>query len=92
MNSGRVIYRKAFEQVKSLKKAEVSLGLVPFVDYLGASGFTRRIIEQAMFQIKIETNRILPLPVKSFGELGFKEKDNLQEWLAHQRDIVKSGV
>ena len=41
-----------------------------------------------MFQIDVNSNRILPLQVKNFGELGFKEKENLQEWLVHQPDAL----
>ena len=71
---GQVVYKKAFEQVKNLKKEEVYLVLVPLVDCLGASGFIRGIIKQDMFQIDVNSNRIFPLQVKSFDELGFKEK------------------
>ena len=69
-----------------MKKEEVSIVLVPLVDCLGVSGSIRGIIKQDMFQIDVNSNRILPLQVKSFGELGFKEKKNLQEWLVHQPD------
>ena len=41
-----------------------------------------------MFQIDVNSNRILPLQVKSFGELAFKEKENLQEWLVHYPDAL----
>lgn len=35
-----------------------------------------------MFLINKERNRIEEITEKSFAELGFKERDNLQEWLA----------
>ena len=41
-----------------------------------------------MFQIDRDSNRIIPLQAKGFGELGFKERGNLQEWLAHQPDAL----
>lgn len=41
-----------------------------------------------MFQIDRNSNRITPLQAKSFRELGFKERKNLQEWLAHQPDAL----
>lgn len=41
-----------------------------------------------MFQIDRTSNRIIPLQAKGFGELGFKERKNLQEWLAHQPDAL----
>lgn len=41
-----------------------------------------------MFQIDRKLNRITPLQAKSFGELGFKETKNLQEWLANQPDAL----
>lgn len=37
-----------------------------------------------MFQIDKATNRIKPLVVKRFVELGFHERENLQEWLANE--------
>lgn len=41
-----------------------------------------------MFQIDRNSNRIIPLQAKGFGELGFKERKNLQEWLAHRPDAL----
>ena len=41
-----------------------------------------------MFQIDRISNRIIPLQAKGFGELGFRERENLQEWLAHQPDAL----
>lgn len=35
-----------------------------------------------MFKIDIENNRLIQLDKKSFGELGFKERQHLQEWIA----------
>lgn len=39
-----------------------------------------------MFTIHHQTNRISPVKVKTFSELGFTERKHLQEWLAHQAD------
>ena len=36
-----------------------------------------------MYIIDKDTNRIVELPKKTFSELGFKERENLQEWLAN---------
>jgi hypothetical protein len=36
----------------------------------------------AQFKINIEANSITPLTARTFGELGFKERSNLQEWIA----------
>ena len=36
------------------------------------------------FRINTETNSIVPLTARTFGELGFKERSNLQEWIAKQ--------
>ncbi len=36
-----------------------------------------------MYKIDKESNRIAPLAEKSFGDLGFTERQHLQEWLAH---------
>ncbi|MXZ48688.1 MAG: DUF4268 domain-containing protein [Candidatus Dadabacteria bacterium] len=41
-----------------------------------------------MFQIDRISNRIIPLQAKGFGELGFTERKNLQEWLAHRPDAL----
>src|SRR5260370_6976727 len=38
----------------------------------------------AQFRINTETNSILPLTARTFGELGFKERTNLQEWIAKE--------
>ncbi len=34
-----------------------------------------------MFKINPTQNRIAPLEIKRFGELGFTERKHLQEWL-----------
>ncbi|WP_231616604.1 hypothetical protein [Pseudoalteromonas sp. SWN29] len=39
-----------------------------------------------MFKIDKVSNRISPIESKSFAELGFRERDHLQEWLANQPD------
>jgi hypothetical protein len=38
----------------------------------------------AQFKIDSEGNSITPLTVRTFGELGFKERSNLQEWIAKE--------
>lgn len=38
----------------------------------------------AQFRINTETNSIMPLASRTFGELGFKERSNLQEWIAKE--------
>lgn len=37
-----------------------------------------------MYQISREKNRIMKLQEKSFSELGFRERENLQEWIANE--------
>lgn len=37
-----------------------------------------------MFTVNHQTNRISPVKTKRFSELGFTERKNLQEWLAHE--------
>lgn len=41
-----------------------------------------------MFTVNHQTNRISPVKVKSFSELGFTERKHLQEWLANQPDAL----
>lgn len=41
-----------------------------------------------MFKIDTDSNRITRLETKRFSELGFRERDHLQEWLAHQPDAL----
>src|SRR4029077_5233889 len=38
----------------------------------------------AQFKINTEANSITPLTARTFGELGFKERSNLQEWIAKE--------
>ena len=38
----------------------------------------------AQFKINTEANLITPLTARTFGELGFKERGNLQEWIAKE--------
>jgi len=40
-----------------------------------------------MYQINKASNSILPLEKKSFSELGFRERQNLQEWIVKQPNI-----
>ncbi len=37
-----------------------------------------------MFTVNNQTNRIAPVKIKTFSELGFTERKHLQEWLAHE--------
>lgn len=41
-----------------------------------------------MFKIDAKLNRISRIETKRFTELGFKERDHLQEWLANQPDAL----
>lgn len=41
-----------------------------------------------MFTVNHQTNRISPVRIKTFSELGFTERKHLQEWLAHQPDAL----
>ena len=35
-----------------------------------------------MFRIDAQSNSIVPLTVRTFSELGFRERNHLQEWIA----------
>src|SRR5262249_26019041 len=37
-----------------------------------------------MFKIDKAANSIVPLTLRKFGELGFRERHNLQEWIAKE--------
>ncbi|AKH68162.1 protein of unknown function (DUF4268) [Spongiibacter sp. IMCC21906] len=41
-----------------------------------------------MFTVNHQTNRISPVKIKTFSELGFSERKHLQEWLAYQPDAL----
>ena len=41
-----------------------------------------------MFLINKAENRIIKLKQKTFAELGFKERENLQEWLADNPEAL----
>ncbi|WP_226704742.1 DUF4268 domain-containing protein [Microbulbifer elongatus] len=41
-----------------------------------------------MYQIDKGANRILPLQEKRFSELGFREREHLQEWLAANPEVL----
>ncbi|MGR5351896.1 DUF4268 domain-containing protein [Vibrio sp. DNB22_19_2] len=41
-----------------------------------------------MFKIDTESNRISRIETKRFTDLGFRERDHLQEWLANQPDAL----
>lgn len=41
-----------------------------------------------MFKINKTNNRISRLESKKFSELGFRERDHLQEWLANEPEAL----
>ena len=41
-----------------------------------------------MFKIDSTSNRISRIESKSFSELGFKEREHLQEWLANEPNAL----
>ncbi|MBX3582835.1 MAG: DUF4268 domain-containing protein [Rhizobiaceae bacterium] len=41
-----------------------------------------------MFRIDKTKNEIVPLDVRTFSELGFKERSNLQEWIAKYPEVL----
>ena len=41
-----------------------------------------------MYKIDKESNSIQPLEQKTFKDLGFHERENLQEWIAKQPDVL----
>ena len=41
-----------------------------------------------MYKIDTASNSIQPLKKKSFSSLGFRERENLQEWIAKQPDVL----
>lgn len=41
-----------------------------------------------MYKIDKQNNRIAPLDTKQFTELGFKEREHLQEWIANQPEAL----
>ena len=41
-----------------------------------------------MYQINRETNNIIQLKERRFSELGFRERDHLQEWLAKNPEVL----
>ena len=41
-----------------------------------------------MYQINKETNNITRLEQKKFSELGFREREHLQEWIAKNPDAL----
>lgn len=41
-----------------------------------------------MFQINREANNIIQLKERRFSELGFRERDHLQEWIAKNPEVV----
>jgi hypothetical protein len=50
--------------------------------------------EAALAQFKIDTgtNSIVPLTARTFGELGFKERGNLQEWIVKEPSCLGASV
>ena len=41
-----------------------------------------------MYIINKETNRIEKIESTTFKQLGFKERENLQEWIAKNRSLI----
>lgn len=41
-----------------------------------------------MFQVDRSQNRLRRLPERRFGDLALREREHLQEWLAHQPDVL----
>lgn len=41
-----------------------------------------------MYQIDTTTNRILKIESKTFSDLGFRERENLQEWIANNPECL----
>ncbi|WNZ56800.1 DUF4268 domain-containing protein [Microbulbifer sp. MKSA007] len=41
-----------------------------------------------MYQIDRNTNRLEPLKLKKFSDLGFREREHLQEWLATNPEVL----
>ena len=41
-----------------------------------------------MYKIDSNENRITEIPERSFTELGFKERENLQEWIANKPNVL----
>lgn len=41
-----------------------------------------------MFKIDTEANRISRIEKRKFGDLGFREREHLQEWIANQPDLL----
>ena len=44
-----------------------------------------------MYRISRENNRIQRLEERLFGDLGFKEREHLQEWLAHNPEALEES-
>lgn len=41
-----------------------------------------------MYQIKRNLNNIIQLQERSFSELGFREREHLQEWIAKNPEVL----
>ena len=41
-----------------------------------------------MYRIDPQSNRVVKLEQRSFSELGFKERENLQEWIANEPTVL----
>ncbi len=41
-----------------------------------------------MYTLDQASNRISPVSVRSFAELGFTERMHLQDWLAHRSEVL----
>ena len=79
--------RKAGQISRKIRGIRVAARFVPKLDgkRIGASSCrsARRRV-RAQFKINTEANSITPLTARTFGELGFKERGNLQEWIAKE--------
>jgi len=79
--------RRAGRILKKIRGVRVTARFLPKLDgkRVGASscGSARRRV-RAQFKINTEANSITPLTARTFGELGFKERGNLQEWIAKE--------
>lgn len=41
-----------------------------------------------MYRVDSDSNRVVQLRKVGFSELGFRERNHLQEWIAHQPDVL----
>ena len=48
--------------------------------------------EEHLYQIDKDKNSIIKLRKRLFSDLGFKERENLQEWIAHNPDVLGENL